>query len=69
MFDPPLFCPWRCFEIDGPWIAENPSCPFHGHDPLDLEILDPEEGERMCREEMIRREEEDRRWEERGEDP
>jgi len=68
-FDPPLMCPWQCHEIGGPWIAENPSCPFHGHgiDRVDLDELDPDEGERMCQEELARREEEDRRWREQQE--
>jgi hypothetical protein len=59
-FDPPLRCPWRCHEI-GPWISYNPQCPFHGTDPVDPDTLDPEEGERMCREEDARREDEERR--------
>lgn len=45
---PPLRCPWRCHEIGGTWIAENPSCPFHGTDPVDPEELTEEEGQRMC---------------------
>jgi hypothetical protein len=56
MYDPPLMCPWQCHLIGGPWIAANPSCPFHGSDPVDLEALDPDEGERMCQEETDRRE-------------
>lgn len=23
-------CEFQCFEIGGPWIAENPFCPIHG---------------------------------------
>jgi hypothetical protein len=68
MFHPPMMCPWQCHQIGGPWISMNPSCPFHGLDPLprseadsDAFDIDPEEGERMCREETARREEEDRR--------
>jgi len=41
-------CPWHCHEIGGPWIAENPECPFHGSD-ADPD-LSTEEGERLCRE-------------------
>ena len=63
-FIPPLRCPWRCHEIGGPWIAENPDCPFHGTNPVDRRKLEPDEGERMCQEELARREEEDRRWRE-----
>ena len=57
-FDPPLMCPWRCYEIGGPWIAENPDCPFHGRgiNLVDLEELDQMDGERMCREELELRE-------------
>jgi len=25
-------CEYRCYEIGGPWIAENPVCPVHGTD-------------------------------------
>lgn len=25
-----LECGYRCHEIGGPWIAENPDCPIHG---------------------------------------
>ena len=63
-FTTPFRCPWRCHEIGGPWIAENPSCPFHGTDPVDLDELDPDDGERMCQEQQAIREEEDRRAEE-----
>ena len=28
-YDPPGRCPWGCHVIGGPWIAENPDCPFH----------------------------------------
>ena len=24
-------CAYQCYEIGGPWIAENPLCPVHGH--------------------------------------
>jgi len=30
-YDPPGNCPWECHLIGGPWIAENPDCPFHAH--------------------------------------
>lgn len=23
-------CAYQCYEIGGPWIAENPYCPVHG---------------------------------------
>lgn len=23
-------CGYECYMVGGPWIAENPSCPFHG---------------------------------------
>ena len=23
-------CAYQCYEIGGPWIAENPDCPEHG---------------------------------------
>ena len=29
-YEPPGACPWECHLIGGPWIAENPDCPFHG---------------------------------------
>ena len=25
-------CEYRCHEVGGPWIAENPICPVHGRD-------------------------------------
>lgn len=25
-----MSCGYQCFEIGGPWISENPDCPFHG---------------------------------------
>ena len=25
-------CEYRCYEIGGPWVAENPVCPVHGTD-------------------------------------
>lgn len=25
-------CGYQCYEIGGPWIAENPNCPVHGID-------------------------------------
>lgn len=59
MFYPPVECPWQCHRIGGPWIAENPSCPFHGYDPLPRSPvddsafdIDPEEGEQMCEEQQ-----------------
>ena len=27
-----MSCGFQCFEIGGPWIAENPDCPIHGSD-------------------------------------
>lgn len=48
-YDSPLPCPWRCHEIGGPWIAEDPECPFHGVN-ADLESMTQEEGDRLCRE-------------------
>ena len=52
-------CPWRCHEIGGAWIAENPSCPFHGEDycRIDLEELSQEDGDRMCAEQEALNEE------------
>lgn len=63
MFHAPMSCPWQCHEIGGPWIAENPSCPFHGSDPLPQGEdgafdIDPEDGARMCFEEIERQERE-----------
>lgn len=23
-------CEYQCYEVGGPWIAENPDCPVHG---------------------------------------
>lgn len=25
-------CEYQCYEKGGPWIAENPDCPVHGHE-------------------------------------
>lgn len=25
-------CQYQCYEVGGPWIAENPDCPVHGHE-------------------------------------
>ena len=25
-----MLCEYQCYEIGGPWIAENPKCPVHG---------------------------------------
>lgn len=25
-------CLYQCYEVGGPWIAENPACPVHGTD-------------------------------------
>lgn len=25
-----MFCDYECYQIGGPWIAENPACPVHG---------------------------------------
>lgn len=30
-----MSCGYRCHEIGGPFIAENPECPVHGLDGLD----------------------------------
>lgn len=67
-FDPPLHCPWECHLIGGPWISENPQCPFHGSNPVDCDELDKEEGERMCREEDARREEREEEWKRENDD-
>lgn len=52
----PINCPWKCHLIGGPWIAENPSCPFHGLDPVDMTVLSQDDVDRMCREEEMRQE-------------
>lgn len=42
-------CPWRCHEIGGPWIAENPSCPIHGAERREMsddERFEVEQAER-----------------------
>ncbi len=57
-FTTPLRCPWQCHEIGGPWIAENPDCPFHSENATPDEITD-ETGLRLCRDENIRREAEE----------
>lgn len=44
-------CPWRCFEIGGPFIAENPECPIHGRDS---EPLSDEEREFLEQNELAR---------------
>lgn len=51
-YEPPLMCPWQCHEIGGPYIAENPDCPFHGDNAEDLTT---EEGERLCQEQEAAR--------------
>jgi hypothetical protein len=25
-----MLCEYECYQIGGPWIAENPRCPVHG---------------------------------------
>ncbi len=25
-----MLCEYECYQIGGPWIAENPACPVHG---------------------------------------
>lgn len=30
-------CPYQCNEVGGPWIAENPDCPFHGPNAVQYE--------------------------------
>lgn len=25
-----MLCAYECYQVGGPWIAENPSCPVHG---------------------------------------
>jgi len=36
-------CGYECYQVGGPWIAENPACPIHGHDrqrrDRDLDVL------------------------------
>lgn len=32
-----MSCANHCFEIGGPWIAEDPNCPIHGQDAQDRE--------------------------------
>lgn len=27
-------CTYECHQIGGPWIAENPDCPFHGREAI-----------------------------------
>lgn len=54
-FHVPMNCPWECHQIGGPWISENPKCPFHGINRLpELEDggydIDSELGEELCRE-------------------
>ena len=49
-FDPPLLCPWQCHLIGGPFIAENPECPFHGSNSD--EDIPTEEGERLYQDKL-----------------
>ena len=32
-----MFCSYRCHEIGGPYIAENPNCPIHGEGGFDID--------------------------------
>lgn len=25
-----MLCEYECYQVGGPWIAENPACPIHG---------------------------------------
>ncbi len=38
-----MFCDYECYQIGGPWIAENPNCPVHGAEAQrrdrDLDLL------------------------------
>ena len=38
-----MLCDYECYQIGGPWIAENPACPVHGTEAqrrdLDLDRL------------------------------
>lgn len=39
-----LGCGYECHMVGGPWIAENPACPFHGSnahyiDTRELEMI------------------------------
>jgi len=54
----PFMCPWQCHIIGGPWISENPDCPYHGASPEDLDELDQSDVDRMCQEEEARRDDE-----------
>ena len=33
-------CNYECHQIGGPWIAENPDCPVHGHRHAREEIIE-----------------------------
>ena len=33
-----MSCAYRCNEVGGPWIAENPDCPIHGADGIGKEL-------------------------------
>lgn len=37
-------CGYECYQIGGPWIAENPNCPVHGAEAQrrdrDLDLLE-----------------------------
>lgn len=32
-----MSCAFHCHEIGGPFIAENPECPIHGADGIDVD--------------------------------
>ena len=36
-------CGYECYQVGGPWIAENPACPIHGSEAQrrdrDLDLL------------------------------
>ena len=35
-----MYCEYQCYEIGGPWIAENPNCPIHGPNAPKEKTLD-----------------------------
>jgi hypothetical protein len=48
----PLLCPWECHLIGGPWIEENPECPFHGPTVSDWTDLTQDEADQIVAQKM-----------------
>ena len=43
-------CEYQCYEVGGPWIAENPYCPVHGREAQEEEKRRERTKERLYQE-------------------